>query len=105
MSVSGVTASAAAALAAPESKPDSPAKVRQAVQQFEALMLTQLLKTAREAGSSAGGWFGTGEDQAGALGMEFAEQEFARMLAAGGGLGLAKVVAAGLERETKVDAR
>jgi Rod binding domain-containing protein len=104
MSISGVTASAAAALGAPETKTDSPKKVQDAVQQFEALMLTQLLKTAREAGG-ANGWFGTGDDQAGALGMEYAEQEFARMLAAGGGLGLAKIVASGLKREPAVDAQ
>lgn len=104
MTVSGVTAAAAASVTETPQKTESPEKVRTAVQQFEALILTQLLKTAREAGGS-GGWFGTGEDQAGALGMEYAEQEFARMLAAGGGLGLARIVAAGLEKESAADAR
>jgi Rod binding domain-containing protein len=72
---------------------DDPVKVADAVRQFEALMIGQLLKSAR----SSGGWFGTGEDQAGQLGVEMAEQEFARMLAASGGLGLAKLIAAGLQ--------
>jgi flagellar protein FlgJ len=75
--------------------PNNPKKVADAARQFETLMFTQLLKTSREAGGS--GWLGTGDDQAGAMGLELAEQEFARMLANSGGLGLSKLIASGLK--------
>jgi flagellar protein FlgJ len=66
-------------------------KVHQAAQQFESLLIGEMLKSAREAGGS--GWLGAGDDdQAGAIGMEMAEQQFANMLAANGGLGLARMV-------------
>lgn len=74
-------------------KADSPAKIRDAAQQFEALMIAQLLKSSH--GES--GWLGTGEDQAGVIGIDMAEQEFARMLTAAGGLGISKMIVAGLE--------
>ena len=70
-------------------------KIANAAQQFEALMLGQLLKTARE--SSNGGWLGTGEDQAGELAVDMAEQQFAQAMSARGGLGIAKMVTAGFE--------
>jgi flagellar protein FlgJ len=79
---------------------NDPEKVKVAAQQFEALMISQLLKTSREAGGS-GGWMGTGDDEAGQVGMDMAEQEFARMMAASGGLGMAKMIAKGL-KDTKV---
>ena len=74
----------------------SPSKIADAAKQFEALMLGQILKTARE--SSEGGWLGTGDDQAGSLAVEMAEQQFAQAMSARGGLGIAKLVTAGLER-------
>ena len=87
----------AASLAAPMKPPDV-SKVHKTAQQFEALLIGQLLKTSREAGSS--GWLGTGEDdKAGQIGMEVAEQEFARMLAASGGLGMSKTIEAGMRRD------
>jgi flagellar protein FlgJ len=73
---------------------DSPAKIHDAAQQFESLLIGQLLKTSREAGG--GGWLGTDDDDAGATGMEIAEQQFAKMLASNGGLGLSKTIEAGL---------
>jgi Rod binding domain-containing protein len=75
-------------------KDASGARVDEAAREFEALLLARLLKSAREAGS--GGWLGTdGEDAAAA--MEMAEEEFARALATGGGLGLARLIRDGLE--------
>jgi len=78
---------------------DSPAKIHEAAQQFESLLIGQLLKTSREAGG--GGWMGTDDDDAGATAMEMAEQQFARMLAASGGLGLAKTIEAGLRARSQ----
>ena len=57
---------------------DTPAKIKDAAEQFEGLLIAQLLKTSREAGSS--GWMGTGDDQAGQIGMEMAEQSLARSM-------------------------
>jgi peptidoglycan hydrolase FlgJ len=79
---------------------DTPAKIHQAAQQFESLLIGQLLKTSREA-SGGGGWLGTDDDDAGATGMEIAEQEFAKMLASNGGLGLSKTIEAGLRARSK----
>jgi Rod binding domain-containing protein len=67
-----------------------------AAKQFEALMIGQLLKSAREA--SGGGWLGSEDDQTGSLVMEMAEQGFSQAMAAQGGLGIAKMVTANLER-------
>ena len=74
----------------------TPSKIADAAKQFEALMLGQILKTARE--SSDGGWLGTGEDHAGELALDLAEQQFAQAMSTRGGLGIAKLVTAGLER-------
>src|SRR5260370_1197875 len=71
-------------------------KVASAAKQFEALIMGQVLKAARE--SSDGGWLGSGGDQTGELTLEMAEQEFARALSAKGGLGIAKLVTSSFDR-------
>lgn len=73
---------------------DDPARVKDAARQFEALLIGQMLKGMRE---SEGGWMGTGDDQSMSSAMEYAQEMFAQSLSAGGGLGLAKVVAAGFK--------
>ncbi len=70
-----------------------PKNTAEAARQFEALLVQQMLQSARTGG---GGW-GT-EDEAGAPMTDMAEQQFAQLLANGGGLGLAKLVAEGLNR-------
>jgi flagellar protein FlgJ len=77
-------------------KPDSPAKIRDAAQQFEALLMGQILRSMREGDK---GWLGTGDDPSGDCATEFAEQAFATAMAKQGGLGLADLIAAGLTRE------
>ena len=64
---------------------------KKAAQDFEALLIGQMLKSARAGG---GEWLG--EDQTGAALSEMAEQQFAQMLASSGGLGLAQLVSTGL---------
>jgi len=98
VTVLGTSAELPAAMPSVSSK-DSPAKIHDAAQQFESLLIGQLLKTSREAGG--GGWLGTDEDDAGATGMEMAEQQFAKMLASNGGLGISKTIEAGLRARTK----
>jgi Rod binding domain-containing protein len=77
---------------------DTPAKIKDAAEQFEGLLIGQLLKTSREAGSS--GWMGTGDDQAGQIGMEMAEQSLARSMSSHGGLGLSALIAKGLQKNS-----
>jgi peptidoglycan hydrolase FlgJ len=73
---------------------DTPERVTEAAQQFEALLLEQLLRSMRTEDS---GWMGAGEDKSSASVMEYAEQEFARVMAAGGGFGLARMIGEGLK--------
>jgi Rod binding domain-containing protein len=77
-------------------QPDSPAKIKDAAQQFEALLIGQIMRSMREGGK---GWLGTGDDPSGDCATEYAEQAFATALSKHGGLGLANVIAAGLARE------
>ncbi len=81
------------ALSQAAAKPD---QISEAATQFEALIIGQVLKAARE--SSDKGWLGTGEDQTSDMAMEMAEQGLAQGLAAQGGLGIAKMVTAHLRR-------
>ena len=78
-------------------KYDNPAKIHGAAQQFESLLIGQLLKTSHEAGGS--GWLGTDDDDAGQTGIGFGEEQFARMMASSGGLGLASMIESGLKAE------
>lgn len=64
-----------------------------AAKDFEALLIGQMLRSAREEGS---GWLGTGDDDAGSAAYSLGEDQLAKAMAAGGGLGLSKVIAAGL---------
>ncbi len=78
---------------------DSPDKIRQAAQQFEAVLIGEMMKTTREAGG--GGWLGTGEDEAGSTMSELAEQQLAQLMAAQGGFGLATLAEQGLTRQSQ----
>lgn len=76
--------------------PASPKEAKKqtgAAQDFEALLIGQMLRSMREEGS---GWLGTGDDDAGATAFAFGEEELAKALTKGGGLGLSKIIAAGL---------
>ncbi len=81
--------------AAATAKADTPEKVRDAAHQFEALLMGQILRSARQGGS---GWLG-GEDSSAECATDYAEQQFAAVLARQGGLGLAGLIAKGLERK------
>jgi flagellar protein FlgJ len=64
-----------------------------AAKDFEALLIGQMLRSVREEGS---GWLGTGDDEAGSTASSLGEELLAKAMAAGGGLGLSKVIASGL---------
>ncbi|HSW49116.1 MAG TPA: hypothetical protein VLH09_03030 [Bryobacteraceae bacterium] len=70
-------------------------RLQEAARQFEALLIRELLRAAR---GDSEGWLGAGEDQSAASAMGLAEEQFAGALAAQGGLGLASLIVAGLER-------
>jgi Rod binding domain-containing protein len=68
----------------------NPAKLAEAATQFEALMITQMMKSARE--SSGDGWLSDGDETGEDTATGMAEEQFAQALAQSGGLGLAKMV-------------
>lgn len=75
---------------------DSPEKIQQAAQEFEGLLINEMLKSARQSTGSL-----TGDDDdadANSTVLEMGEQQFAQALAASGGLGIAKMVIAGLSK-------
>jgi Rod binding domain-containing protein len=83
-----------AAPASPERSPARPELVRQAASEFEALLIAQMLRSARSASSLTSL---DGEDSGSKDAVtEFAEQQLSDTLASAGGLGLANLVATGL---------
>jgi Rod binding domain-containing protein len=78
--------------------PDSPEKIKNAASQFEALMIGQILKAAHP--DSDDDSMGGDSDPASASAMDFANDYFARAMAAKGGLGLTNMIAAGLEKQS-----
>jgi Rod binding domain-containing protein len=81
MNVGAITSNLAAT-------PVKPSKVEDAAKQFEALMIAQMLKTAREETEE--------NDSSGSTMLDLADQHFSQVLANNGGLGLAKLVVKGL---------
>ena len=90
MNINPILSSTTAVAAAPR----DPAKVHDAAQQFEALLLGQMLRSERHSGS---GWLGSCEDASAECVTDYAEQQFAAVLAQNGGLGIATLVAKGLD--------
>jgi len=74
---------------------DDPEKVKHAAQQFEALLIGQMMKSMHD---SEGGWLGTGDDESASSAIEYGQEVFAQSMAANGGLGLANLVAKGLQK-------
>jgi Rod binding domain-containing protein len=70
------------------------AKLTKAAGEFEALLIGQMLKSARESGG--GGWFGSGEDEASSTTAGYAEEQFAQTMASKGGLGISTMLVKGL---------
>ena len=74
---------------------NDPRKIHESSQQFESLLIGEMLKASR----SDGGWLGTGDDDAGGTAVEMAEQQLAQAMAATGGLGLGPMIERGLTRD------
>jgi peptidoglycan hydrolase FlgJ len=79
---------------------DDPEKIKGAAKAFEALLIAQMMKSMRD---SEGGWLGTGGDESSSSAMEYGQEIFAQSMAASGGLGLANMVAKGLEKPPAAD--
>ena len=69
-------------------------KVQKAATDFEALLIAQMLRSAH--GEGAGSWSGDGDTASSSL-VDLSEQQFAQALAEQGGLGIGKMVLAGLK--------
>jgi Rod binding domain-containing protein len=77
--------------AIPDSTADqNPKRLPEAARQFEALMITQIMKSARE--SSGGGWLSDGDETGEDTSMGMAEEQFAQSMAKSGGFGLANMI-------------
>ena len=76
-------------------KKDSPAEIQKVASQFEALLMGEILKSARP--SDGSGWFGAEEESDSGL-SEMAEQQLSQALAARGGLGLSSFIEKGLRK-------
>lgn len=66
---------------------------KDAAREFEAIMIGKLLESAFADGKTG---FGDSEDSGGQTMLEFGREHLARVIAQGGGLGLAKIVERGL---------
>lgn len=98
--IDGIANSALAGMSDPgPSKSSSPAKIHEAAVQFESMLIDQVLKLAREAGGSS--FTGTDDDEAGQTGFELGEQQFSKMLASAGGLGLGPMIEAGMKKNAQ----
>lgn len=69
-----------------------PSRVQDSAQQFEALMIGQMLRSVHEASQD------TDSDTPGETMLDLANQQFSTLLAKNGGMGLAKMIVKGLER-------
>jgi len=69
--------------------PNSNLNLKDAAGKFEALLIAQMLKSARDADS--GGWSWEADQSSSAI-LDMAEQHFAELLGAQGSLGLARMV-------------
>jgi flagellar protein FlgJ len=65
------------------------AKLKDAAGKFEAMLIAQMLKSARK--TDSGGWSGEADQSTSSM-MDMAEQQLADMLGAQGGLGIARMV-------------
>jgi len=70
---------------------ERPRNLLEAAEQFEGMLIGEMMKTLRE--SSGGGWLGCGGDESGEALTGFAEEHLSRTIAEQGGFGLAKMIA------------
>lgn len=74
----------------------NPKDASAAAKQFEALLIGQMLRSVREEAEDD-----DDQDNTGSTMIDVADQQFSQLLANNGGLGLARMVASGLEKESQ----
>jgi len=79
----------------------SPAKLHEIAQQFEALLIGEMLKGVREAAKDSGMDGEDDEDPAGESATDLAQTQFAQAIAAQGGLGLSRLIETGLAKDSE----
>lgn len=87
---------------ASQGNPDTQKDVSKAAGDFEALLISQLLRSARGGGD---GWLGTGDDQSASSLLDMAEDQLAQAMAGSGGMGLAQMVVRGLNASGSANVR
>ena len=101
--VSAALLSEGGALARTDCSPGPPTnglRLHKAAQQFEALLIGEMMKTVRDGGSE--GWLGSGDETGDDTAIGMAESQFSQAMAAHGGLGLARVIDQNVGREQQV---
>ena len=79
----------------------SPAKLHNVAQQFEALLIGEMLKSAQEAAKESSSDDGDDDDDAaGDSAVEMAQSQFAQSIAMQGGLGLSHMIETGLAKDS-----
>lgn len=91
-----VTSQITNAAGASGNNPGQLAKLQKAASDFEALLIEQMLKSARESGEDGSD---AEDSEANSSLMDLSEQQFAQTLSNNGGLGIAKMVVAGLKTD------
>ena len=76
---------------------DTSAKIQKGATDFEALLLGQMLHSARAAAGTGLTGADSDDSESNSSLVELGEQQFAQALASNGGLGIAKMVIAGLK--------
>jgi peptidoglycan hydrolase FlgJ len=95
--VAGIFAGAGAMTATGVTGLGRPKNLEEAANQFEALLVGQMMRSMRE--SSEGGWLGGGGDPSGSALTEMAEEHLAKAITTNGGMGLAKVIRGQLAKD------
>jgi Rod binding domain-containing protein len=78
-----------------------PSKLTVASEQFESLLIGEMLKSARE--GSEDGWLGSGSDSGSETASGMAETQFAQAIASHGGFGLAKAIQHSMEKQSSAN--
>jgi Rod binding domain-containing protein len=78
-----------------DATPEQTAKLKHVATDFEALLIGQMLRSARESSSANSD---DDSDQSNESLIELGEQQFAKAIAGSGGLGIANMIVAGLSK-------
>lgn len=87
----------------PSSAPPTPERIRKAAGEFEALMIEQMLKAARDNTSTS--LDGENSPDANETMLDLANQQLAQLISKAGGLGLTRLIEKGLETQKSPEPR